>query len=155
VSSEEPVPLASPLWVVAVALLDADGRVLMQQRLADAAHGGLWEFPGGKLEPGESPEHAAVRELEEELGVTLDPADCEPVSFAPGVTQAGMRPLVILLFACRRWAGTPIPQAAAQIAWCEPGRLAELAMPPLDYPLGRALERFLLRRPEPEGVLPD
>lgn len=142
----------SPLWVVAVALLDPKGRVLMQQRLADAAHGGLWEFPGGKLEPCESPEQAAARELAEELGIAIDPADCEPVSFASGFTQAGTRPLVILLFACRIWTGTPIPQAAAQIAWCEPDRLAQLAMPPLDYPLSRALKRFVALHSEPQRL---
>ncbi len=145
-----------PIWVVAVAMLDAQGRVLMQQRLATDPHGGLWEFPGGKLESGESPEQAAVRELAEELDIVIDPADLIPVSFASGPTQGGAqpRPVVILLFACRRWSETPVPQVAEQLAWCEPGRLAELAMPPLDYPLGRALERFLARRPEPEGVLP-
>jgi 8-oxo-dGTP diphosphatase len=134
-----------PLWVAAVAMVDEAGRVLMQQRLPGGAHGGLWEFPGGKLEPGESPEHAAARELAEELGVAIAPADLLPVGFASGSTEGSSptRPLVILLFACRRWARSPMPRAAAQLAWCDLGQLPDLAMPPLDYPLAEALRRML------------
>jgi 8-oxo-dGTP diphosphatase len=141
VPSHLPDAQSSPIWVAAVAMVDGEGRVLMQQRLPGGAHGGLWEFPGGKLEPGESPEQAAVRELAEELDVILDPADCRPVGFASDHT-GGERPLVILLFACARWSGTPTPRAAAQIAWCEIAGLAALAMPPLDYPLAAALQRM-------------
>lgn len=132
---------APPIWVAAVAMVDREGRVLMQQRLPGGSHGGLWEFPGGKLEAGESPEQAAVRELAEELDVILDPADCQPVGFASGHTDGGARPLVILLFACSRWSGAPKPRAAAAIAWCEIAELGSLAMPPLDYPLAAALQR--------------
>ena len=134
----------SALWVSAVALVDETGRVLMQQRLAGGAHGGLWEFPGGKVEAGEGPEAAAVRDLGEELGVTLDPADLSPVAFASGQTGgAAPRPLVILLFLCRRWEGDLVPQAAAQVRWCDPASVADLPMPPLDYPLAAALRRML------------
>lgn len=133
------------LWVAAVALVDEVGRVLMQQRLPGGAHGGLWEFPGGKLEPGESPEQAAARELAEELGVAILPEDLVPVVFASGRTEGAgpSRPLVILLLMCRCWSGSPAPHAAAQIAWCDLDQLPSLAMPPLDYPLAKALHRVL------------
>ena len=141
-----------PLLVVAVALVGADGCVLMQQRRFPAVHGGLWEFPGGKLEPGERPEEAAVRELEEELGVHIDAAALEPVGFASGLTAASsegaagphpQRPLVILLYACREWAGKATVREAEAIAWHAPGAIALLEMPPLDYPLAEALHRYL------------
>jgi 8-oxo-dGTP diphosphatase len=122
--------------------MDDRGRVLMQQRLPDGAHGGLWEFPGGKLESGEGPESAAARELSEELGLQVEPSDLTPVGFASG-TAGASRPLIILLFACSRWAGTPEPQAASGIGWYAPKELAGLAMPPLDYPLAEALCRLL------------
>lgn len=142
--SDDLVPL-SPLWVAAVAMVDEAGRVLMQQRLAGGAHGGLWEFPGGKLEDGEAPEQAAVRELHEELGVVIDPADLAPIGFASGRTAGGdaLRPLLILLYASRRWSGSPSARAAAQLAWYRPADLHALAMPPLDYPLAHALRKMI------------
>jgi len=133
----------TPLVVVAVALLRADGRVLMQQRPQISMHGGLWEFPGGKVEPGENPEHAAVRELEEELGLDLSLASLEPVSFASGRTGMGTRSLVILLYACREWQGEPHPHEAEALGWYAPEAVETLAMPPLDYPLADALCKFL------------
>jgi 8-oxo-dGTP diphosphatase len=134
----------SPLWVAALAMVDQSGRVLMQQRLAGGAHGGLWEFPGGKLEEGEAPEQAAVRELAEELGVVIEAADLSPIGFASGRTGAGAdRSLVILLYACHRWTGAPSPHAAAQLAWYDLADLEGLAMPPLDYPLAAALRAML------------
>lgn len=138
------------MLVVAVALIDKQGRVLMQQRDFAAAHGGLWEFPGGKVDPGESPEDAAVRELAEELGIVLTVDALEPVTFASGWTVAAeqggkgpVRPLVILLYACRSWNGTPQALEAADLAWTAPQKIADLSMPPLDYPLARALGRHL------------
>ncbi|MCJ2188255.1 NUDIX domain-containing protein [Novosphingobium sp. 2638] len=122
----------------------------MQQRRFAAVHGGLWEFPGGKLEPGERPETAAVRELEEELGVRIDAAALETVGFASGITAASkdntesaQRPLVILLYACRTWQGVPDARDAEAIAWVRPDAIASLEMPPLDYPLAEALNRYL------------
>jgi 8-oxo-dGTP diphosphatase len=117
----------------------------MQQRLPGGAHGGLWEFPGGKREAGESPEQTAARELAEELGVAIEPLDLAPISFASGPTAGSDSPgtLVILLFACRRWTGCPRPRAAAQIAWHDLAAVPALAMPPLDYPLARALQTIL------------
>ncbi|HZU62836.1 MAG TPA: (deoxy)nucleoside triphosphate pyrophosphohydrolase [Novosphingobium sp.] len=126
----------SPLLVVAVALLRAEGQVLMQQRPPGKAHAGLWEFPGGKLEAGESAEIAACREIAEELGVVLRPADLVPVGFA---SNGGG--LVILLYACRAWEGQPAALEGGDIGWFALVDVAGLAMPPLDYPLAEALLR--------------
>ncbi|VWX51229.1 hypothetical protein NOVOSPHI9U_40022 [Novosphingobium sp. 9U] len=97
----------APIWVVAVALVNSECKVLMQRRPGESAHGGLWEFPGGKLEAGESPQIAGVRELAEELGVIVSPGDLVPISFAVGETAGSgagaKRPLTILLHACRTW----------------------------------------------------
>lgn len=126
------------------------GTVLMQQRDFIGVHGGLWEFPGGKLEPGESPEGALVRELEEELGVIVAPGDLEAVGFASGRTatveeggKGPSRPLVILLYICTRWQGEPRAIEAADVAWVAPGAISGLRMPPLDYPLAEALQRHM------------
>lgn len=129
------------LAVVAVALVDADGRVLLQQRPAGKQHGGLWEFPGGKVEAGEAPASAAVRELAEELGVALQVDSLVPVCFAE--SGAGERPVVIMLYACRAWQGDPQCLDAQALAWEQPVAIPALAMPPLDYPLAQALIRHL------------
>lgn len=138
------------MLVVAVALRASDGTVLMQRRDFEAVHGGLWEFPGGKVDPGEMPEQAAVRELSEELGITMDIAALKAVGFASGHTvpaeQGGKgpsRPLVILLYVCRTWQGVPSALEAAELAWTAPEAISSLSMPPLDYPLAEALGRYL------------
>ena len=138
------------MLVTAVALIAPDGTILMQRRPFAAVHGGLWEFPGGKVEEGETPEDSAVREMAEELGVTIEPAHLQPVGFASGLTapasQGGREPqksLVILLYACRNWTGTPLAIEAAAIAWVRCEAIAELPMPPLDYPLASALAGHL------------
>lgn len=139
----------TPMLVVAVALADADGRILMQQRNLSAVHGGLWEFPGGKVEAGESPETAAARELYEELAVRIEPASLMPVGFASGMTEGGSgarRSLVILLYACTAWDGVPHAREHEAIAWHAPETIHRLSMPPLDYPLADALCGFLGRR---------
>ena len=123
--------------VAAAALLDRDGRVLVQQRPAGRHHAGLWEFPGGKLEPDESAEAALVRELSEELGIVVDPADCGPLAFA---SQPG---LLFLLFTVTRWTGNPRALDAAAIAWFALDALANLPMPPADRPLIAALRRSI------------
>lgn len=127
--------------VVAVALIARDGRILMQQRRADRAFGRLWEFPGGKIEPGESPESALVREIEEELGLTLAPQALLPLTFASDPVQppAPRAPHVILLYTCRDWPGEPRCLDGESIAWIAPDDLMALPMPPLDVPLAKAL----------------
>ncbi|WP_342585547.1 (deoxy)nucleoside triphosphate pyrophosphohydrolase [Sphingomonas endophytica] len=125
------------MLVVAVALIDARGRCLMQQRPRHRRHGGLWEFPGGKVEPGELPASALVRELAEELAIVVDPAALEPVGFA---TDA---PVTMLLYRCHDWRGTPVPLEAEAFRWDRPEALAGLPMPPVDVPLLAALARFV------------
>jgi 8-oxo-dGTP diphosphatase len=127
------------LLVVAAALIASDGVVLLQRRRIGAAHGGLWEFPGGKVEAGESPEAALVRELDEELGLSIDPAALVPVGFASGPSSTRAAGVVILLYKCRVWQGEPECRDAEEIAWFEPSAVPALTMPPLDYPLAQAL----------------
>ncbi len=131
-----------PLLVAAVALIDSEGRVLMQRRREGKEHGGLWEFPGGKLEPGETPEQATVREIAEELALELDPSMLQAVSFASGVSPSG-RMIVLLLYLCREWHGTPECCDAEVVGWFEPKALRALLMPPLDIPLTAALLAML------------
>lgn len=127
----------------------------MQRRPPEAMHGGLWEFPGGKLEPGESPREAAVREIEEELGLVILQDDLVAAGFAearmePAKPDAGTPPgqgraIVILLHACTRWQGEARALEGALLDWYPLEALAGLAMPPLDYPLAEALIRHLGR----------
>ncbi len=124
----------SPLFpVVAVALIDREGRVLVQRRPAGKMMAGLWEFPGGKVEPGETPEAALIRELAEELGIAIDLAGLEPAAFA-SEPLAG-RHLLLLLYICRAWEGTPRALHADALLWCSPDGLYDLEMPPADLPL--------------------
>ena len=127
--------------VVAVALIDADGRVLLQRRRFGSEHGGLWEFPGGKVEPGESPQIAILREIEEELGLRLDPAQLVPITFASEVEAPSppRRGCVILLYTCRTWQGEAECRDGEEISWFAPDEISGLAMPPLDYPLAASL----------------
>lgn len=135
--------ISTPLLVAAAALIAGDGRVLMQRRRLGSEHGGLWEFPGGKLEPGEAPESALVREIDEELGIALDRDALVPLAFASSTAgQAEAEPgLVILLYTCRGWQGVPVCHDGEEIRWFAFDELAGLAMPPLDYPLAEALIR--------------
>lgn len=135
------------ILVVAAAIMDGMGRVLMQRRRPGAQHGGLWEFPGGKVEPGESPESALCREIQEELGLAVEPASLMPAGFASSVTLPESRDhsLVILLYICRHWQGNPLCLDGEEIAWFDPRAVEKLAMPPLDYPLARGLVEMLAR----------
>ncbi|MBV9840199.1 MAG: (deoxy)nucleoside triphosphate pyrophosphohydrolase [Sphingomonadaceae bacterium] len=128
------------LIVAAAALVDGDGRVLVQQR-SHGALAGRWEFPGGKLEPGETPEVCLVRELAEELGIDVEAACLAPAIFASD--RIGDRPLLLLLFVLRKWRGLPQPLAAAGLRWVRPIELHALAMPPADKPLIGLLEALL------------
>jgi 8-oxo-dGTP diphosphatase len=125
------------LLVVAVALVDADGRVLIAQRPPGKTLGGLWEFPGGKLEPGERPEDGLIRELDEELGVAVQAACLAPLTFASH-TYADTH-LLMPLYVCRRWEGTPQPREGQALKWVRPRALRDWPMPPADEPLVPAL----------------
>lgn len=129
------------LIVVAAAMIDREGRVLVQQRPPGKPMAGLWEFPGGKIEPGETPEAALARELHEELGIAVTPGHLVPASFAS--EGLGGRHLLLLLFTLRRWRGDPEPHHASALRWVYPAELRGLAMPPADVPLVDALERLL------------
>ena len=131
----------SPLFVVAVALIDADGRVLLQQRPPGGSMAGLWEFPGGKVEAGETPEAALVRELEEELGIETHASCLAPATFAS--EPLGDRHLLLLLYVCRKWRGQPEPRHATALKWARPAQMYGLDMPPADLPLIGLLEALL------------
>jgi 8-oxo-dGTP diphosphatase len=138
--------LPNPLVVVAAALVDGDGRVLMQQRPAGREHGGLWEFPGGKCEAGEAALAALVRELAEELAITVDPADCFPLGFSTTPPGSPTRPIVLLLYGCRRWQGVVQSLEGAALGWHDPAALDTLPMPPLDIPLVALARTFTLAK---------
>ena len=125
------------MLVVACALVDADRRVLIAQRPEGKAMAGLWEFPGGKVEPGESPEAALIRELEEELGVQTKQACLAPVTFASHSYENFH--LLMPLYACRKWQGTPGAREHAALKWVRPQALRDYPMPPADEPLIAAL----------------
>lgn len=129
------------LLVVAVAMIGGEGRVLVQQRPPGKQLAGLWEFPGGKVEPEETPESALVRELAEELGVEVSAADLVPAGFAS--EARGARHLVLLLYALRRWHGDPAALDASAIAWVPVADLRALAMPSADVALIEAVERLV------------
>ena len=131
----------SLLTVAAVALIDRDGRVLVQQRPEGKPMAGLWEFPGGKVEPGETPEAALVRELDEELGIEVPSACLAPAVFASAPLDG--RHLVLLLYICRKWRGLPQPLEGGTLRWARPLELHGLAMPPADRPLIGLLEALL------------
>jgi 8-oxo-dGTP diphosphatase len=129
------------MLVVAAALVDADGRVLVQQRPLGKPMAGLWEFPGGKIEPGELPEAALVRELTEELGIAVDHNCLAPAAFAS--EALGQRHLLLLLYALRKWNGVPEPRHASALKWVRPPELHALPMPPADKPLIGLLEALV------------
>ena len=125
------------LLVVAAALVDADRRILMQRRPPGKAHAGLWEFPGGKIEPGERARDALVRELAEELGIAVDADTAEPLAFAAEPLADGE--LLLLLFRCGDWDGQPVAHEASELAWVAPDALLDMPMPPADVALARQL----------------
>jgi len=132
------------MMVVAAALIDREGRVLVQRRPAGKMMAGLWEFPGGKIEPGETPESALVRELDEELGIAVDLSRLSPAVFA-SEPLAG-RHMLLLLYICRSWEGSPRALDAEELMWCTPDSLRALDMPPADRPLIGLLEAVLSSR---------
>jgi 8-oxo-dGTP diphosphatase len=132
------VPL---LHAVAAALVDADGRVLVATRPPGKAGAGRWEFPGGKIDAGETPEAALVRELAEELGIDTSASCLAPAGFASH--DSGAVHLVLLLFVCRRWRGTPVAREGQALRWCRPAELFALDLLPADRPLAAMLDALL------------
>jgi 8-oxo-dGTP diphosphatase len=140
---EKQRPQSAPplLLVVAVALVDVDGRVLLAQRPPGKSMAGLWEFPGGKLHAGESPEEALVRELEEELGIDTGESCLAPIAFASHRYEKFH--LLMPLYVCRVWKGTPHPHEGQTLAWVRPQKLTDYPMPPADLPLIPVLQDLL------------
>jgi len=129
------------ITVVAVALVDADNRVLLAQRPPGKAMAGLWEFPGGKLNPGETPEAALIRELEEELGVDVRASCLAPLTFASHAYETFH--LLMPLYICRTWRGRLTAREGQKLAWVAPQRLRDYPMPPADAPLIPMLQDWL------------
>ncbi|MDD8024275.1 MAG: 8-oxo-dGTP diphosphatase MutT [Paracoccaceae bacterium] len=129
------------LLVTAVALIDVDGRILLAQRPEGKSLAGLWEFPGGKVEPGETPEAALIRELKEELGIDTYRSCLAPLTFASHSYDDFH--LLMPLFACRRWEGTPSPREGQTLAWVRAQNLRDYPMPPADEPLIPILRDWL------------
>lgn len=127
--------------VSAVALIDADGRVLLAQRPEGKSLAGLWEFPGGKVEAGERPEEALIRELKEEIGIDTWASCLAPLTFASHAYDDFH--LLMPLFACRRWQGTPHPHEGQRLAWVRPRDMGAYPMPPADLPLIPILRDWL------------
>lgn len=119
--------------VAACALVDADGRVLLAQRPPGKSMAGLWEFPGGKVEPGERPEETLIRELREELGIAVSEPCLAPLTFASHVYPDFH--LLMPLYVCRRWEGIARPLEGQELTWVKPNRLRDYPMPPADEPL--------------------
>nr|WP_323778086.1 (deoxy)nucleoside triphosphate pyrophosphohydrolase [Amylibacter sp.] len=129
------------LLVSAVALIDKDGRVLLAQRPAGKSLAGLWEFPGGKVEAGETPELALIRELEEELGINTWASCLAPLTFASHSYDDFH--LLMPLFACRKWEGIPTPRENQVLKWVKPNHMGDYPMPPADIPLIATLRDLL------------
>lgn len=127
--------------VVAAALIDADGRVLIAQRPEGKSMAGLWEFPGGKVEDGELPESALVRELHEELGIDLTEMCLAPFTFASHAYDDFH--LLMPVYLCRIWRGNPQPTEGQQLKWVPPVRLGDYPMPPADAPIVAMLRDYL------------
>ena len=128
--------------VVACALVDADKRVLLAQRPEGKAMAGLWEFPGGKVEPGERPETTLIRELKEEIGITVTEPCLAPLTFASHAYESFH--LLMPLYICRRWEGLVVAREGQALAWVRANKLRDYPMPPADIPLIPHLQDLLL-----------
>ena len=140
-TAPEPLPARRIVLVAAVALVDPDGRVLIAERPEGKAMAGLWEFPGGKVEPGETPEACLIRELEEELGIGTWESCLAPITFASHAYDDFH--LLMPLFVCRKWQGTVTALEGQRLAWVKPVRLGDYPMPPADVPLVAMLRDWL------------
>lgn len=129
------------ILVVAVALIDPDGRVLLAQRPEGKSLAGLWEFPGGKVAPGETPEAALIRELQEEIGIDTWASCLAPLTFASHSYEDFH--LLMPLYACRKWNGTAHPKEGQALKWVRPRDLRDYPMPPADIPLIPVLQMWL------------
>jgi len=127
--------------VSAVALIDIDGRILLTQRPEGKSMAGLWEFPGGKIEAGETPEQALIRELDEELGINTWASCLAPLTFASHSYEDFH--LVMPLFACRKWEGIPYGKEGQNLKWVRPNQLRDYSMPPADEPIIPILRDWL------------
>jgi 8-oxo-dGTP diphosphatase len=138
-----PVTAAEPpvVLVSAVALVDADGRVLLAQRPAGKSMAGLWEFPGGKVNPEETPETALIRELTEELGIDVAASCLAPLTFA-SYSYPDFH-LLMPLYVCRKWSGIPVAREGQRLCWVQPTQLGDYPMPPADKPLVALLRDLL------------
>jgi 8-oxo-dGTP diphosphatase len=136
VTSDRPL-----LLVAAAALIDKDGHILLAERPAGKSMAGLWEFPGGKIGPNETPEAALVRELKEELGVETSAGCLWPLAFASHAYETFH--LLMPLFACRVWSGDPAPREGQRIMWATKKELRNFDMPPADKPLVEVLQELL------------
>ncbi len=129
------------MTVVAAALVDPSGRVLLQRRAPGRAMAGLWEFPGGKVEPGELPETALIRELDEELGIEVEAEALTAACF--GSAMVADRHMILLVYLCRRWSRDPRPLDATALKWLTPAEMVPSEMPPADAPLIALLDRLI------------
>ena len=127
--------------ISAVALIDSDGRILLAQRPEGKIFAGLWEFPGGKIETGETPEAALIRELDEELGVDTKDSCLAPLGFVSHRYQT--HHMVLLLYVCRKWSGRPQPHEGGMLKWVVPARLRDYEMPPANKELISVIQDLL------------
>ena len=127
--------------ISAVALIDSDGRVLLAERPEGKLFAGYWEFPGGKIETGETPEAALVRELDEELGVDTKDSCLAPLGFVSHPYDT--HHMVLLLYVCRKWSGRPQPKEGGQLKWVAPARLRDFEMPPANKELISVIQDLL------------
>lgn len=129
------------IFVVAVALVDSEGHVLLSLRPKDKHKGDMWEFPGGKVDAGETPEQALVRELKEELGIDVQESCLAPFTFVSHAYPE--KHVLLMLYLCRKWQGVPQPLQSQALCWKKPLQMRELPMPEADAPLVAMLRDFL------------
>ncbi|RKF19445.1 (deoxy)nucleoside triphosphate pyrophosphohydrolase [Altericroceibacterium spongiae] len=135
------------MCVVAAAITDGEGHILMQQRPLNKHHGGLWEFPGGKVDPGETPEAALLREIEEELGLSLDAASLRPAGFARSDSGDSAPSILLLLYKSCVWKGVPEGREGQKWCWVTMQEAENLAKPPMDKDLLKTLLQLGIAKP--------
>ena len=141
-AANQPAPGLLTVLVSAVVLVDADGRVLLAQRPEGKSMAGLWEFPGGKVEAGETPEAALIREIGEELAIDTAESCLAPLSFVSHAYDDFQ--LLMLVYVCRKWKGTPQPVDGGELIWARAARLRDYDMPPADLPLIAVIQDLLM-----------